>query len=102
MPLVPFLRYPNAASAPSSLRTVNNMTFIKIAGKVEYVYKGLGQRLTKAQITGVAADIYNDMLNTGIDFNDDELTATIALEMVKLKKRILNGNINPGKAAALN
>ena len=93
----------NAASAPSSLRTVDTVILIKIAGKVEDVYKGLGQRPTKAHITGVAADIYNDMLNTGTDFNDDdELTATIALEMVKLKKRILNGDINPGKAAALN
>lgn len=93
--------FANAAAAPASMRTVDPFVMMKIASKIEDIYKDFAQTPTKAHITCVAAEVYNDMLANGTDLNDnDELMATITLEMVKLKKRIINGEITPEKATA--
>lgn len=93
--------FANAAAMPASLRAIASFILMKIASKIEDIYKDLAQIPTKAHITCVVAEVYNDMLASGTDFNDnDELMATITVEMVKLKKRIINGDINPERATA--
>lgn len=95
--------FTDAATAPSSARTIDTEVLMTISGAVEDVYRSLGQYPSKKFITGVAADIYNAMLTADepTDFTDPEmLKADIAAHMARLKRRIINGEINPGRATA--
>ncbi|WP_297323055.1 helix-turn-helix transcriptional regulator [uncultured Bartonella sp.] len=95
--------FTNAATAPTSLRTIDTNVLAEISGAVDDVYRSLGQHPSKKLITSVSADIYNAMLTADepTDLSDSEmLQADIAAHMVRLKKRIINGEVAPGKATA--
>jgi len=84
-----------------SAPTVQIDVMARIATRVEATFKRLEKKPAEAFVTTTAAEIYNELLTAKIDFDDpDELEPAIAVQIAKLKKRILSNPNDPAIAVA--
>jgi len=93
--------FTDAAAVPASQRTVDPAIFRKIAARVEDVYKELQINPSKAEISEITAELYNEILAAETDLNDpDELEPAIAVQIARLKRSLAKDPNNPKSAVA--
>jgi len=93
--------FTDTAAVPANQRAVDVDVMARIAARVEKTFEQLKRVPAETQVTTITAQIYNDLLTQNIDFADEEeLEPAIAVQITKLKKRMLDEPDNLSTAVA--